>query len=202
VVEDAVCDHLDLPRIDADLPDEPVPAMLRQDHDGVDAVIQARLRGDLAGPRLARQDVVGGEHERPVGQQAPVEVLDGEPLQMHHVRRACGAAVGEHVGHVPGEPGQPPQRAARPAHRAAVEALVEGIPVDGRHLAVGKGARDQRDVGPRRSERRAEGVVVGRGVRGRVDDVDAHRPRDATSGPRVPDNVAARCPRSSCPSAS
>ena len=37
------------------------------------------------------------------GQQVAVEVLDGQPLEVHDVGRAGGAAVAEHVGHVLGE---------------------------------------------------------------------------------------------------
>ena len=97
--------------------------MLGVHHDRVEAVIQPPLRLALAGPRLAREDVVGGQHERPARarggapgrQQMAVQVLHGEPLEVHHVGRARCAAVAQHVGDVLGEL----DRAARtgPAHR-------------------------------------------------------------------------------------
>jgi hypothetical protein len=84
-------------------------------HDnGVEALIQTPLGGELARARLAREDIVGCEHERspPAGlrtasrEQMTVDVLDREPLKVHDVRRARGATVGKHVGNVLGELGQ------------------------------------------------------------------------------------------------
>ena len=67
-------------------------AVLGVDDHRVETPVQAPLRGALAGPRLARQDVVGGQHERPAGgQQQPVEVLDREPLEVHDVGAARAA---------------------------------------------------------------------------------------------------------------
>ena len=65
-----------------------------------DAPEQPRLRGDLARPRLAREDVVGGEDERAAGEQPLVDLPDGEPLEVHDVGGGGGAAVREHVGDV------------------------------------------------------------------------------------------------------
>ena len=135
--------------------------MLGQRHDGVDAVEQVRVCGQLAGTRLAREDVVGGEHERPAGQQAHVDLREREPLQVNDVGGPGRAAVAEHAGHVRGQAAEAPQRAppGRP-DGAAVEALVEPVPVGERHLAVREGARDERDLGAGGGERRAQRVVV------------------------------------------
>ena len=58
--------------------------MLGVHDDRVDAGVEAALRGALARPRLARENVVGGEHERPAerAQEQRVERLDGEPLEV------------------------------------------------------------------------------------------------------------------------
>ena len=67
VREDAVGDHVHALGVDAELLDQPRAAVLGVHDDRVEALVQAPLRGALTGPRLARQDVVGGEHERPAG---------------------------------------------------------------------------------------------------------------------------------------
>ena len=111
VRERAVGDHVDARRIDAQLARETLAAVLGVDDDRVEAVVQASLGGALPGTGLAREDVVGGQHERAPGtgrgavggQQAAVELLDREPLEVHDVGGARGAAVAEHVRDVLGE---------------------------------------------------------------------------------------------------
>ena len=71
----------------------------------------ARCR-DLPRLRLARENVVRGEHARALGrQQVHVERLHREPLPVHHVGLTRTAAVAQHVRHVLRElHGHPPAR--------------------------------------------------------------------------------------------
>ena len=108
-------------RVDAELADQPRAAVLGVHDDRVEAVVQPPLRRALAGPRLARQHVVGGQHERrapaaAAREQVAVELLHGQPLEVHDVGRARGAPVAQHVGHVLGELQRAP-RARAPARR-------------------------------------------------------------------------------------
>ena len=50
--------------VDAQLAGQPRATVLGVHDDRVEALVQPPLRGELARPRLARQDVVRGEHER------------------------------------------------------------------------------------------------------------------------------------------
>ena len=153
--------------------------------DGVEALIQTPLGGELARARLAREDIVGREHERspPAGlgmasrKQMPVDVLDREPLKVHDVRRARGAAVAKHVRDVLGELGDTLSSGARGEARRAVEQLAPAIPLGGRHRAVGEAAREQLDLRPCRRQRAAQGMVVRWRVGRGIDDVDTHRRR-------------------------
>ncbi len=98
--------------VDAQLTGEAPAAVLGVDDHRVEAVVEAALGCPLARARLAREDVVRGQHERRAaaaerpaererrGQQPAVEVLDRQPLEVHDVGRARRAAVAEHVGHV------------------------------------------------------------------------------------------------------
>ena len=87
--------------------------MLGVDDHRVEALVQAPLRRELARARLAREDIVGGQHERPAPavrgtpprQQMTVDVLDRQPLEVHDVRRAREAAVAKHVRDVLSELG-------------------------------------------------------------------------------------------------
>ena len=83
VVEHAVRDDLDPRGVQPDLAHEPAAAVLGEHDDGVRVTQQPPLCGDLAGPGLARQDVVGGQDDRPRGQQPGVELRQ---------RRATGDA--------------------------------------------------------------------------------------------------------------
>ena len=69
-------------------------AVLGVHDDRVDAAVERPLGRALAGPRLARQDVVGREDERARegAQQDRVERLHGQPLEVHDVRAARAAA--------------------------------------------------------------------------------------------------------------
>ena len=169
-------------RIDAQLAPQALAPMLGVDDDRVEAVIQTPLGGALARAGLAWHDVVSGEHKRATGtgrgatgrQQMHVEVLDRQPLEVHHVGVAGGATVAQHVGHVLGELRRRPQTRSGTPDRGAVEQLAPHIPVGGRHRAVGEAARDERDLGAGAAKRAAQRMVVrGRVGRG-VDDVDAH----------------------------
>ena len=75
-VERAVRDDLDLRRVDAERVDQAPAAVLGVHDDAVHPLVQPPLGVELAGPRLARQDVVRGQHARvDVGQQAHVDRL-------------------------------------------------------------------------------------------------------------------------------
>ena len=69
------------------------------------AITASKRRSQRAGGRAAapaaRQDVVGGQHERaPARQQRAVERRHGEPLEVHEVGGGGVRAVAQHVGHV------------------------------------------------------------------------------------------------------
>ena len=108
------------------------------------------------------------------GQQQAVEVLHGEPLEVHDVGGARGAPVAQHVGHVLGELDRAARARLGHARGDTVEQLASTIAVGGRHRPVREAARVQLDVGSGRAQRTAERVVVGRRVGRGIDDVDAH----------------------------
>ena len=92
VLEGAVLDDVDLGGVDAQRAHEPLAAVLGVHDDGVDCVVEAALCGELAAARLARKDVVCGEHERAISrQQVDVDGLDGQPLEVHDVGAAGSA---------------------------------------------------------------------------------------------------------------
>ena len=112
--------------------------------------------------------------------------------------------VAEHVRDVLGQAHRPPRRRPGPPgrRRPAVEALLQDVAVRPRDRPVAEGRRDEahRRAGP--AQRGREGVVVGRRVRGRVDEVD---PEGIPPGSRPPARVtrpgrAARrgCARRGC----
>ena len=81
-------DHVYARSVHAELVDEPPGAVAGVGDDGVEAPVQAPLGATLSGAGLAREDVVGGEHQRaPAGQQRAVEMLHGEPLEVHELVR-------------------------------------------------------------------------------------------------------------------
>ena len=198
--EHAVGDHVDPLRVHAQLACQALATVLGVDDDRVEALVQAALGGELARAGLARHDVVGGEHERPAqhrpgvapagtgggagaartgggaggGQQVAIEVLNREPLEVHDVSRARGAAVAEHVGDVLGQLCEALRAGARRKAGVAVEELAPLVPRRRRDGAVGEAAREQLDLGPRRPQRLAERVVIRRRVGGRIDDLDTH----------------------------
>jgi hypothetical protein len=100
-------------------------------------------------------------------------MLDGEPLEVHDVRGARGAPVAEHVGDVLGELNHATQAGARREAGGAVEELASLIAFGRGDGAIGEAARVELDLGPRRRQRVAEGMVIGRRVGRGVDDVDA-----------------------------
>ena len=183
--EDAVGNHVDPARVDRELAGEAITAVHGVHNDRVEALIQTPLGRELARARLAREDIVGREHEcsPPAGrgiasrEQMTVDVLDREPLKMHDIRRARGAAVAKHVRDVLSELGDTLSAGARGEACRTVEQLTPPVPLRGRHRAVGETAREQLDLCSRRRQRAAQRVVVrGRVGRG-IDDVDAHRRR-------------------------
>jgi hypothetical protein len=169
----AVRDDLHLVGGHAEPVHEPAAAVLGVHDHGVDTGVEAALGGALPGPWLARQHVVGGEHERPpeCPQEQPVHRLDREPLEVHDGRRARGARRAEHVRDVAGELGR---HAQAPGGHAAVEALVDRVAGAARDVAVGEAAREQAHVGAGRGQGGGERVVVRRRVGRGIDDVDAH----------------------------
>ena len=117
VLERAVVDDPDLGRVDPEALDEQVPAVARVHDDRVDRVVEAALGAYLPGARLAREQVVGGEDGRPVGQQVAVDGLDGQPLEVDHVGRAGnrrGSGACRARARAACRPGAP----ASPVHRA------------------------------------------------------------------------------------
>ena len=69
---------MDAAGVHSELIDQSVAAVLRVDDDGIKARVEPALRAALAGPGLARKDVVRREHQRTAGrEQVPVEMLDG-----------------------------------------------------------------------------------------------------------------------------
>ena len=76
-------DHVDTLGVDRELLGEAPAAPLGVNDDRVEALVQPQLRLALAGTRLPREDVVRGQHQRPVRsargaparQQVAVELL-------------------------------------------------------------------------------------------------------------------------------
>ena len=151
VLEGAVLDRVDLRRVDPECADEPRAAVLGVHDDGVRALVEAALRAELAGARLAREDVVRRDDDRPrARQQMHVERLEREPLEVHDVRGARRAAVAQHVRDVRRElRGEAPPR-ARGAAGAAVEPLDALVAVGRGHRSVREAARLQAHAGRRR----------------------------------------------------
>ena len=175
-------DHVHPCGLDAELPDQPTAPVRGVDDDGVEALVEATLCSALSGSRFAREDVVRGQHEgssgarrpAPARQQAPIEMLDGEPLEVHDIGAPRGSSIAEHVGHVLAELRQPSQPRGARAGGQAIEELVPGVSLGGRRRSVGEAARVQLHVRPGGRQRAAESVVIGRRVGRGVDDVDAH----------------------------
>ncbi len=104
-------DHVHAVGLHAQLQQPRAPVLGVHDH-RVEALVQPPLGGQLTRPRLARQHVVGGQHElgaRRVGlricgplprKQMHIERLHRQPLEVHDVGRARGAPVAQHVRHV------------------------------------------------------------------------------------------------------
>ncbi len=169
-------DHVHALAIDAQLIRQAPAAVLGVHDDGIEVLVQASLRRALAGTRLARKDVVRGQYQRtPVRQQAPIQVLDGEPLEVHHVGSARGAAVAQHVGDVLGELDHATGAGVGHVRGEAIEQLAPRVALRHGDGAVGEAARVQLDLRAGGGQRAAQGVVVGRRVGRGVDDVDAHR---------------------------
>ena len=107
--------------------------------DRVGALVEAALRPQLAGARLAREHVVGRDDHGPVaGQQADVQRLDREPLEVHDVGVAGRAAVAQHVRHVLGQLGRLAHARSRAAGGEPVEALVDRVALGGWDVPIGK----------------------------------------------------------------
>ncbi len=114
----------------------------------------------LAGPGLTGKEIVGGDDERPVGQEAAVEPRQVEPLEVGEVVVARHTAQREHVGDVLGELQRPaPARGGRAAGEP-VEDLAAAIAVGVGNVAVGEAARAQGHVDARAGERLAQRVVI------------------------------------------
>ena len=106
-----------------------------------------------------------------------VELLDGQPLKVHDLRRRGGAPVAQHVGDVLGQLGGGPQARSRRAELGSVEELAPPVALGAGHRPVAEAAREQRHIGAGGREGMAQRVIVGRRVGRGVDDVDAHRRR-------------------------
>jgi hypothetical protein len=176
-------DHVNTIRRHPKLAGEALAAVLGVDDERIKTVIQAPLGRALSAARLAREDVVRSQHERAAGtvrraawrQQAAVELLDGEPLEVNDVGGARRAAVAEHVWDVLGELGQAARACARRKAGGRVEELVALVSRRLRDRAVGEAARVQLDIRARRRQSAAESMVVGRRVGRWINDMDAHQ---------------------------
>ena len=100
---------------------------------------------------------MGGQQARvPARQQARVERLHRQPLEVHDVGTARPPRVAQHPRHVLEQPGQPARAVA--ARLPRIEGLDQLESRGRRQLAVGEAARDQLDVGARaRARRRGRG---------------------------------------------
>ncbi len=142
---------MDTLAVDSQLVDQASAAVLRVHNYRVEAVVQTLLRGQLARPGLAREHVVGGQHERtgpPVPdtssrQQIAVEVLYRQPLEVHDVSRSSHAAIAQHVRHVLGQLAEHAHTSARCAQRGSIEELVAHISIGLRDGPIGEAARKQ-----------------------------------------------------------
>jgi len=103
-----------------------------------------------------------------------VEVLNGEPLEVHDLGGARRSPVGDHIGDVLDQLQQ--ATPARPAGEtsSAVEELAPLVPLRLGSGAVGEAAGVELHARPRRGQGGAEGMIVGRRVGRRVDDVNVH----------------------------
>ncbi len=168
-------DHVHALGRDAELGGQARAAVLGVHDDRVEALVQAPLPAQLPWAWLAREHVVRGDHERPAArQQRRVELLHGEPLEVDEVRRARGAPVAEHVGHVLGELHGAPRAGRVQAGGGAVEVLAPHVAVGRGDRPVGEAAGEQLDLGAGAGERAGERVVVRRREGRRVYDVNAH----------------------------
>ena len=179
VVEGAVRDHVDLPLLD---PARSSTSRRRPysecTDDGVDGVVQPSLGAGLARARLAREQVVGGQDDWPRGEQAGVQPLQIEPLEVDDVGLAAReAAIAEHVRHVLGELGGTAQGGPGSPRRMAIEQLTDVVALGDGHLPVREPARDQLHVRPVASEGCAQRAVVGRREGRGVDNVSPHHGR-------------------------
>ena len=182
VDEGPVGDHVHTVLIEAQLPHQPPASVLGVDDDRVEAVVQLPLGSHLPRARLAREHVVGGDHQRQaaagpraLGQEMTVEVLDREPLEVRHIRLAGGDSVAEHVRYVLKQLAGPPQPPAGRAEGGAIEELAAGVPVRRRDRPVDEATGKQIHLRVKRRQRTAERMVVGWRVSGGVDDVNAHQ---------------------------
>lgn len=173
---------MDAIAVGAELTDQARATVLGVHDDRVEAVIQTLLGPQLARTRLTREHVVCGENERAASiscavgrQQMAVEMLDGQPLKVDHVRRASGAAVAQHVGHVLEELARHPQPPGGSAERGTVKELVAHVTFWPRNGPVGEAAGEQLHLCVKRRQRTAQRMVVGWRVSGGVDDVNAHQ---------------------------
>ena len=133
----------------------------------------------------ARQDVVGGQDERAVvgdaSQPAQVELGARQPLDVDDVRvdpldPAHEARDARRVLEALG--GEAERRAAEDARRDRREQLLAAVVVRLGRAAVREARGEERDVVALLAERLRQRVVVGRRVRERVDEDDAHQTRE------------------------
>ena len=169
MIEGSVRDHVDALDRNADLGREAARAVLGVHDHGVHRAQRAGGARALAGARLAREDVVGGQDlGRATARERPVELLDRQPLPVDDVGLAReAAAVAQHVRDVAGDPGS--------SLRLSVEGLHQLVAVGSRTVAVAERARHERHLGARARQRRRQRVVIGRRVGRGVDDVNASR---------------------------
>ncbi len=117
--------------------------------------------------RLAPDHVVHRQHARAGGrQQAAVDSLERQPLEVAHVRAGAAAAIAEHVRHVLREldGAAAARRACRVAGGQPVEGLAHRVALGLGGRAVDEAGRDELHVGSQAGEGAREGVVVGEHV--------------------------------------
>jgi tetraprenyl-beta-curcumene synthase len=112
-----------------------------------------------------------------------VEMLNRQPLEVHDVGHARGAAVAQHVGDMLDELAYQPRASAGGAERKPVEELMAHVPIRTRHGPVGEAASEQLHLGVSPRQCTAQRMVVGWRVGGGIDDVNTHRGKTIRPAP-------------------
>ncbi len=170
--EDRMPDDVELRLRHPEIAELAVPS-LRVDDDPLEPAEQRSPQPDL-GRRPPRDDVVRSEDRGAARTEEPaVELRRAEPLDVDHVGLRGGKA--RHSQWVLERLDGDARPVAAHARRERVEPLGGGVSHRWGDGAEPEARCDELDVGARPRERGGEPAVVGRRVRGRVGDDDAHR---------------------------